>query len=123
MTTYLSYLHCAQRAAGDFANFMLYDRTQESSPGSEDCLGRAIWALGHDGRARRPTTAAGLLAREMLDRALPRAMELGPRGTAWTILGLARLVAADPSAAAARDRLGLHGRPSWSIATSQEAER
>ena len=106
VTTYLSYLHCAQRAAGDFANFMLYDRTQDSGPGSEDCLGRAIWALGSTA-ALATDDGCRLLAREMLDRALPRAMDLGPRGTAWTILGLARLVAADPSAAAARDHLGL----------------
>ncbi|MBK8480652.1 MAG: glycosyltransferase [Proteobacteria bacterium] len=104
VTTYLSYLHCAQTEAGDFQNFMAYDRTQALSPGSEDCLGRAIWALG-------TTVALGsdegcrLLAREMLERALPRAMDLGPRGTASTILGLASLVAAEPADEAAKRSL------------------
>jgi hypothetical protein len=42
----------------------------------------------------------------MLDRALPRAMELGPRGMAWTMLGLANLVRADPGVGAARQDLG-----------------
>lgn len=99
VTTYLGYLHCAQREAGDFQNLMSYDRTQESGPGSDDCLGRALWALG---TTVELATDEGckLLAREMLDRALPRAMVLGPRGTATTILGLASLVAAEPSAAA-----------------------
>ncbi|MEK6606317.1 MAG: glycosyltransferase [Myxococcota bacterium] len=108
VTTYLGYLQCAQSDAGDFKNFMSYDRTQASipGPGSEDCLGRAIWALGTtvelaaDDGCRR-------LAREMFDRALPRATELGPRGTATTILGLANLLAAEPSADPARKTLGV----------------
>jgi glycosyltransferase involved in cell wall biosynthesis len=106
VTTYLGYLHCAQREAGDFQNLMSYDRTQESGPGSDDCLGRALWALG---TTVELATDEGckLLAGEMLDRALPKAMDLGPRGTATTILGLASLVAAEPSAAAARKCLSV----------------
>ncbi|MDQ3563511.1 MAG: glycosyltransferase [Pseudomonadota bacterium] len=106
VTTYLGYLHCAQRDAGDFQNLMSYDRTQESGPGSEDCLGRALWALGTTVELAADD-GCKLLAREMLDRALPRAMDLGPRGTAWTILGLASLAAAEPSADAARKSLGV----------------
>lgn len=105
-TTYLSYLHCAQNEAGDFKNLMAYDRTQESSPGSEDCLGRAIWALGTT-VALAADDGCRRLAREMLDRALPRAMELGPRGTASTVLGLSSLVAAEPSGDAAKSSLSL----------------
>jgi hypothetical protein len=106
VTTFLSYLHCAQNEAGDFKNLMSYDRTQESSPGSEDCLGRAIWALGTT-VALAADDGCRLLAREMLDRALPKAMELGPRGTASAILGLCNLVAADPSGDAARNTLSV----------------
>ena len=106
VTTYLSYLHCAQTDAGDFKNLMGYDRTQESIPGSEDCLGRAIWALGTT-IALANDDGCRLLAREMLDRALPKAMELGPRGTASTILGLSSLVAAEPSGDAAKSSLSL----------------
>ena len=106
VTTYLGYLHCAQGEAGDFQNLMSYDRTQESGPGSEDCLGRALWALGTTVELATDD-GCKLLAREMLDRALPRAMDLGPRGTATTIFGLASLVAAEPSAAAARKSLSV----------------
>ncbi len=106
VTTYLSYLHYAQSDAGDFKNLMTYDRTLESGPGSEDCLGRAIWALGTTVQLATDD-GCKLLAREMLDRALPRAMELGPRGTASTILGLANLTAAEPSAEAVRKRLNV----------------
>ena len=104
--TYLGYLNYAQGEAGDFKNLMSYDRALESGPGSEDCLGRAIWALGATVHLAADD-GCRLLAREMLERALPRSLELGPRGTASSILGLAHLVAADPSAADARRILGV----------------
>ncbi|MGH8656376.1 MAG: glycosyltransferase [Gammaproteobacteria bacterium] len=106
VTTYLGYLHCAQSEAGDFQNLMSYERTIESGPDSEDCLGRALWALGTTVELATDD-GCKLLAREMLERALPRAMELGLRGTASTILGLASLVAAEPSADAARKSLSV----------------
>ncbi len=106
VTTYLGYLHCAQGEAGDFQNLMSYDRTLESGPGSDDCLGRALWALGTTVELATDD-GCKLLAREMIDRALPRALDLGPRGTAWTLLGLASLVAAEPPADAARKSLGV----------------
>ncbi len=106
VTTYLSYLRYAQTDTGDFKNLMSYDRTLASGPNSEDCLGRAIWALGSTVQLATDD-GCNLLAREMLDRALPRAMELGPRGTASTILGLASLVAVDPSTDTARKSLGV----------------
>jgi len=104
VTTYLSYLHVAQSATGDFRNLMSYDRVLASGPGSEDCLGRTIWALGATVQLAADD-GCRLLARDMVDCALPRAMELGPRGTAFTILGLASLLAADPAAEAARKSL------------------
>ena len=77
VTTYLGYLHCAQGEAGDFQNLMSYDRTQESGPGSEDCLGRALWALGTTVELASDE-GCKLLAREMFDRALPKAMDSRP---------------------------------------------
>jgi glycosyltransferase involved in cell wall biosynthesis len=106
VTTYLSYLHYAQSDSGDFKNLMSYDRTLASGPGSEDCLGRAIWALGATVQLATDD-GCRLLARTMLDRALPRSMELGPRGTASSILGLAALIAADPLADGARKSLSV----------------
>ncbi len=45
--TYLSFLHHAYNGeAGQFRNFMGYDRRWMEEVGSEDCQGRAIWALG-----------------------------------------------------------------------------
>lgn len=104
ITTYLSYLHCAQDEAGDFKNLMSYDRKLTLSPNSEDCHGRAIWALGAAVELANDD-GCKLLAREMLHRALPRVMDFGPRGTALTMLGLTSLIGADPSAGDLRGKL------------------
>jgi glycosyltransferase involved in cell wall biosynthesis len=97
VTTYLSYLHCAQTADGQFQNLMSYSRVFAGDR-SEDCLGRAVWGLG---TAVLLATDDGcrLLAREMFDRALPRLAGLGPRGGALAILGLANVLATKRDAA------------------------
>ncbi|HTM46704.1 MAG TPA: glycosyltransferase [Polyangiaceae bacterium] len=101
VTTYLGYLHHAQRDDGHFDNLMAYDRSIEPSIPSDDCLGRAIWALG---QAACLATEEGhrRLARQMLERALPLARNLGPRGTALTLLGLATCLVMEPSHKAMR---------------------
>jgi hypothetical protein len=106
VTTYLSYLHHAQTETGDFKNLMSYDRVLGSGPGSEDCLGRAMWALG-SAVELAADEGCSRLAKEMLSRALPRVMDLGPRGTALSILGLANMVAVEPSADAARSSVSV----------------
>jgi hypothetical protein len=103
VVTYLSFLHAAQTGDGDFRNFMRYDRTQESVC-SDDCQGRAIWALGKT-IALAADDGCRMLAAEMLDRAVPAARELGPRGTAWTILGLASVLDIQPQREALRQEL------------------
>lgn len=104
VTTYLSYLHHAQRDDGHFDNLMRYDGSIEPSVPSDDCLGRAIWALGkatcfaaEDGHRR--------LARQMLERALLHARDLGPRGTALILLGLSTCLLTEPNHQAMRSLL------------------
>jgi hypothetical protein len=96
VTTYLSYLHASQEADGSFRNFMSYQRALEDAPPSDDCTGRAIWALGVTTEIAEDE-GCRLLAREMFMRALPHASALGPRGTAHCILGLTRLLAIAPA--------------------------
>jgi len=96
VTTYLSYLHCSQEAGGGFRNYMSYERALDIAPPSDDCIGRAIWALGVATEIAQDE-GCRLLARDMFVRALPHARALGPRGTAQCILGLARFVAVEPS--------------------------
>jgi hypothetical protein len=97
VTTYLSYLHNSQNPNGNFCNFMSYERVLESAPPSDDCVGRAIWALAVTAELALDE-GCRLLAQEMLKRALPHARELGPRGTALAALGLVSLLAVDPDA-------------------------
>jgi glycosyltransferase involved in cell wall biosynthesis len=95
VTRYLSYLHGSQSADGSFRNFMSYERVLDSAPASDDCVGRSIWALGATA-AFAANDGCRQLARDMLARALPHTRDLGPRGTALTVLGLANVLAAEP---------------------------
>lgn len=101
ITTYLSYLHYSQTSDGSFKNFMSYSRILQDSPASDDCVGRALWALGAT-MQQSADPGCRQLAREMFARALPRASELGPRGTALTILGVTHYLTAEPGATSHR---------------------
>ncbi len=104
VTTYLSYLHHSQSEDGGFRNFMSYNRSFEPGPTSDDCVGRAIWALGVTLQLASDE-GSRLLARAMLERALPKSGELGVRGKALVVLGLASALSADPSSASLRASL------------------
>jgi len=106
VTTYLSYLHCSQEPDGRFRNFMSYDRSFEPAPASDDSIGRAIWALGVTATLAEDEGCRAL-ARDMFGRALPHALELGPRGTAQAALGLVSLLKAAPGATDMRAMLDL----------------
>ena len=43
---YLYFLGCAQAPDGRFRNRLGYDRRWRDQPGTQDCWGRALWALG-----------------------------------------------------------------------------
>lgn len=104
VTRYLAYLRAAQTDTGDFDNLMSYARQVVAGSGSQDCLGRAVWALGSTVRLAGDD-GCRRLARKMLERALPRIDGLGPRATAFSILGLAELLRADPDDTRARELL------------------
>ncbi|HLF09923.1 MAG TPA: glycosyltransferase family 4 protein, partial [Gammaproteobacteria bacterium] len=97
VTRYLSYLHGSQRPDGSFCNFMSYERVLDSAPASDDCIGRAIWALGVTA-SMAADEGCRTLAREMLTRALPHTGNLGPRGGAQVVLGLVMVLAVEPGA-------------------------
>ncbi len=104
VTTYLSYLQFSQTPEGDFENFMRYDRRFEASEPSEDCLGRAIWALGATVHLAADE-GHRLLAKEMMERAQTLAKGRGPRGTALSILGVVSFLLAEPHHHTARELL------------------
>jgi hypothetical protein len=86
---YLSFLeHSFNPAKGRFRNFLGYDRQWSEAIGSEDCHGRALWALGTVlGRSKDQglRSAAGRL----FEFSLSAAVEFNsPRAWAYTLLGI-----------------------------------
>lgn len=94
-TIYLSYLHHSQSKDGRFQNFMDFRRNFDRGPGSEDCIGRALWALG---LAANLASDDGhrMLARRMFLRSMTLPSGFGPRGCALGILGLDAYLQGDP---------------------------
>jgi hypothetical protein len=104
VTRYLSYLHGSQQPDGSFRNFMSYERVLDPAPASDDCIGRAVWALGVTA-SMAADEGCRMLAREMLTRALPHTGNLGPRGSAQVVLGLVTVLAVEPGAVEERHLL------------------
>ncbi|MCH8251897.1 MAG: glycosyltransferase family 4 protein [Planctomycetes bacterium] len=109
LTDYLSFLHFALPAGGGrFRNFMSYDRRWLDENGSDDCQGRAIWALGYL-VSHAPNEALRDLAMHMFRTARPIVDTMTwPRGLALGILGIhyyLRAVPEDDDARSALSRL------------------
>jgi len=106
---YLAFLlHAFRRDTGRFRNWMSFDQRWLDEVGSEDCHGRAVWALGTVlGESRREGLkgAAGLL----LEVALPAVKDFtSPRAWAYVLLGLhhyLRRFPGDRAAQALREEL------------------
>jgi glycosyltransferase involved in cell wall biosynthesis len=88
--TYAAFLnHAFDRTSRRFRNFMSFDRSWlEDQPGSEDCHGHALWALGLCvGRAGHGSFQQ--LAADLFEKALPIAAEFtSPRAWAFTLIGI-----------------------------------
>jgi glycosyltransferase involved in cell wall biosynthesis len=86
---HLSFLHFAHiPETGRFHNFMSYDRRWTDDDGTDDCQGRAIWALGHL-LAHAPGESTQRLAQDLFRSAIPALDTLRhPRSWALGILGL-----------------------------------
>jgi hypothetical protein len=86
---YLAFLANAQLPDGLFRNYLSYDRRWGDEPVSEDCCGRCIWAAGYTLR-HAERAAHQSMAKEILERALPAAADLGHlRAKSYSIFGLA----------------------------------
>jgi glycosyltransferase involved in cell wall biosynthesis len=122
---YLAFVTHAFRAdTGRFRNFMSFARHFHEDVGSEDCHGRALWALGAVvGRAGQPSLRRH--ARDLFLAALPATSSFSsPRAWAYALLGLdAYLETMDVDRVADEARRALAGRllglyertsaPSW----------
>jgi hypothetical protein len=92
---YLAFVNHAFDPKGrHFRNFMSYARHWEDIAGSDDCHGRAIWALGTVvGRSSDPGRQS--LAGWLFQAGLPSVMELSsPRAWAYALLGIAEYLRA-----------------------------
>ncbi len=94
--TYLSFLFHMQRSDGRFHNRLSYDRDFIDDVGSEDCMGRSLWACGYvlisDLSEGIKTTS-----KEIFDKGFRHASNFkSPRAIAFTILGLYQYYKAFP---------------------------
>jgi hypothetical protein len=89
LQVYLSFLHDALNAdTRRFRNLLSYDRRWLGDDKSDDCQGRALWALGYL-LSHAPNESMHRLADELLRAVLPRMDSLQwPRSWAFAILGL-----------------------------------
>jgi len=89
----LSFVLHAQRFDGWFRNLLSFDRRWEDEGGSEDCYGRALWALAKCATSMGLDPGLKFAASSALKDALPWARRLqSVRGRALSIIGLALLL-------------------------------
>jgi hypothetical protein len=87
---YLHFLAQAQAADGRFRNRLGYDRRWRDRPGTGDCWGRALWALGTAaGRGPTPTIQQESLAR--FGRSA-QVLSVWPHAMAFAALGAAEVL-------------------------------
>jgi len=94
--TYLSFLLHMQRSDGKMHNLLSYDRRFMDDEGSEDCMGRVLWACGCIVNSALPIEKR-LLSKEIFDKGfswVPFFKSL--RSKAFAILGLSHYQKAYP---------------------------
>jgi hypothetical protein len=93
---YFSFLYHMHLEDGRFHNFLGYNRRFLDSVGSDDCLGRVVWACGCVINSKF-SKEKKFLVRELFDRALPHIYNsTSPRAKAFGILGLCEFKKAYP---------------------------
>ncbi len=110
ISTYLSFMHYAQTPTGHFHNFMSYDQVWMDEAGSEDCLGRSLWACGFLAQAELHPNVK-IVAKQLFDNAvkwLPFTHSL--RAMAYATTGCCHYLSAHPEADDVRDMVRDVGR-------------
>src|SRR5450759_4887438 len=94
--TYLSLLFYMQRSDGKMHNYLSYDRKLIDEIGSEDCMGRTLWACGYCLDSKLPE-ATKLLAKDIFDKVFSWTSSFtSPRAKAFSIMGLFHYLKANP---------------------------
>lgn len=87
-TTAAFLLHAYDAKTKRFHNFMGFDRHWLDEQGSEDCHGRALWALGVV-VSRSPFRSFQMMSGQLFQAALPALMEFtSPRAWAFGLIGI-----------------------------------
>jgi hypothetical protein len=95
-TTYLSFLFHMQRPDGKFHNLLSYNRNFLDDVGSEDCMGRSLWACGYTILTNLPKDIE-TISKEIFDKGFRHASNFKSlRAKAFTILGLCHYYEAFP---------------------------
>ena len=86
---YLAFLgHAFDATTGRFRNFLSYERKWTEAEGSEDCHGRALWALGTVLGRSKDQALRGAAGR-LFEIAVPAAITFtSPRAWAFAVLGI-----------------------------------
>jgi glycosyltransferase involved in cell wall biosynthesis len=94
---YLSFLeHAFNPETGRFKNFLGYDRHWNEAEGSEDCHGRALWALGTVLAGSQDNGLRGAAGR-LFEFSLPAVLPFSsPRAWAYTLLGIQEYLTSYP---------------------------
>jgi len=87
--TYAAFLdHAFDRKSKRFHNFLSFDCCWLDEQGSEDCHGRAIWALG-TAVGRTPLSISRVMAEQLFAQALPVVKGFtSPRAWAFSLIGI-----------------------------------
>ena len=94
--TYLSFLLYVQKKDGRLHNFIGYDHSFLDEVGSDDSLGRTLWACGYSQETSIPEDVR-MAAKEIFDTSLIWALKSNsPRTKAFAILGLYHYARAYP---------------------------
>jgi glycosyltransferase involved in cell wall biosynthesis len=93
----LSFLeHAFNPAKGRFKNFLRYDRRWKETVGSEDCHGRALWALGTTLGRSQDQGLRGAAGR-LFEFSLPAVVEFSsPRAWAYALIGIQEYLGSYP---------------------------
>jgi len=87
---YLAFLNHMQKPDGDFHNYLSYERTFQDIDGSEDCMGRVLWACGCAINSTLPKYMK-MVAKDIFDNDLPWVWKsISLRFYASAILGLSQ---------------------------------
>lgn len=85
---YLAFLNHMQKPDGNFHNYLSFDRHFLDVDGSDDCLGRALWACGRAVNSSLPNDSK-IVAKEVFDKALSSVFRsISLRAYSTTIVGL-----------------------------------